>query len=59
MNKNRQQVLTQATVAHRETLRRNLQHRLEVARAQGNEALVRQLEAEAAYLHLWLDLIGV
>ncbi|AKE65039.1 MULTISPECIES: arginine synthesis PII-interacting regulator PirA [Microcystis] len=52
MNKNRQQVLTQATVAHRETLRRNLQHRLEVARAQGNEALVRQLEAEAAYLHL-------
>jgi hypothetical protein len=52
MNKNRQQVLTQATVAHRETLRRNLQYRLEVARAQGNEALVRQLEAEAAYLHL-------
>jgi len=52
MNKNRQQVLTKATVAHRETLRRNLQHRLEVARAQGNEALVRQLEAEAAYLHL-------
>lgn len=51
MNKNRQQVLTQAAVAHRETLRRNLQHRLEVARAQGNEALVRQLEAEAAYLH--------
>jgi hypothetical protein len=52
MNKNRQQVLTQATAAHKETLRRNLQHRLEVARAQGNEALVRQLEAEAAYLHL-------
>jgi hypothetical protein len=52
MNKNRQQVLTQATAAHQETLRRNLQHRLEVARAQGNEALVRQLEAEAAYLHL-------
>ena len=35
-----------------ETLRRSLQHRLEVARASGNEKLVHQLEAEAAYLHL-------
>lgn len=51
MNKNRQKSLTEATVAHRETLRKNLQHRLEVARSQGNERLVRQLEAEAAYLH--------
>ncbi len=52
MNKNRQQTLTQAASAHRETLRRNLQHRLEVARAQGNEALIRQLEAEALYLRV-------
>jgi hypothetical protein len=52
MNKNRQQIVTQAVSAHRETLRQNLQHRLEVARSQGNEKLVRQLEAEAAYLHL-------
>ncbi|MBR8831072.1 MAG: hypothetical protein N5P05_003778 [Chroococcopsis gigantea SAG 12.99] len=52
MNKNRQQSLTQAASAHRETLRRNLQHRLEVARAQGNETLVRQLEAEALYLRV-------
>lgn len=52
MNKNRQQILTEAAIAHRETLRKNLQHRLEVARAQGNEKLIRQLEAEAAYLHL-------
>lgn len=52
MNKNRQQMLTEAAIAHRETLRKNLQHRLEVARAQGNEKLIRQLEAEAAYLHL-------
>jgi hypothetical protein len=51
MNKNRQKSLTEATAAHRETLRKNLQHRLEVARSQGNERLVRQLEAEAAYLH--------
>ncbi|MBF2022260.1 MAG: hypothetical protein IGR93_19745 [Hydrococcus sp. C42_A2020_068] len=52
MNKNRQQILTEAAIAHRETLRKSLQHRLEVARAQGNEKLIRQLEAEAAYLHL-------
>lgn len=52
MNKNRQQMVTEAARAHRESLRRNLQHRLEVARAQGNDKLVRQIEAEAAYLHL-------
>lgn len=51
-NNNRQQALTEAAVAYKESLRRNLQHRLEVARAQGNDKLVRQLEAEAAYLHL-------
>ncbi len=51
-NKNRQQMVTEAARAHRESLRRNLQHRLEVARAQGNDKLVRQIEAEAAYLHL-------
>jgi hypothetical protein len=52
MNKNRQQTLTQAASAHRETLQKNLQHRLEIARSQGNEKLIRQLEAEVAYLHL-------
>jgi hypothetical protein len=52
MNNNRQQSLTNTANAHRETLRKNLQHRLEVARAQGNERLVRELEAEANYLHL-------
>ncbi|WP_171974829.1 hypothetical protein [Leptolyngbya sp. 'hensonii'] len=50
MNKNRQQLLTKATEAHRETLRKNLQHRLEVARANGDENLVRILEAEANYI---------
>ncbi len=50
MNKNRQQTLTKAAATHRETLRKNLQHRLEVARSQGNDTLVRQLEAEATYL---------
>ena len=52
MNKNRQQLLSQAFSAHRETLRKSLQDRLEAARSQGNEKLIRQLEAEAAYLHL-------
>ena len=50
VNKNRQQIITQATQAHRDTLRKNLQHRLEVARAKGDESLVRQLEAEAQYI---------
>jgi hypothetical protein len=52
MNKNRQQILTKTLDAHRETLMKNLQHRLEVARTQGNENLVRQLEAEASYLQM-------
>ena len=50
MNKSRQQIITQATQAHRDTLRKNIQHRLEVARAKGDEVLVRQLEAEAQYI---------
>lgn len=52
LNKNRQQTLSEAASAHRESLRRSLQRRLDVARAQGNEQLVRQLEAEATYLHM-------
>ena len=49
---NRKRVLTQTAIAHKETLRQNLQHRLERARSAGNQSLVNQLEAEAAYLHL-------
>ncbi len=52
MNKNRQEMITQAASVHRESLRKSLQHRIEVARSQGNENLVRQLEKEASYLHL-------
>ncbi len=40
----------EAAQAHRENLRKNLEHRLEIARSQGNETLVRQLEDEARYL---------
>lgn len=50
MNKNRQQIITQAAQAHRESLRRNLERRLEAARAKGDETLIRMLEAEASYL---------
>ena len=47
MNKNRQQILKEAAAIHRETLQKHLQHRLEVARAKGDENLIRLLEIEA------------
>jgi hypothetical protein len=50
MNKNRQHLIAQVSQIHHDNLRKNLQHRLEVARSQGNESLIRQLEAEAKYL---------
>ncbi|HEY9659955.1 MAG TPA: hypothetical protein V6C65_15980 [Allocoleopsis sp.] len=50
MNKNRQQAMTEAVQVHHDNLRKNLQRRLEIARAKGDENLVRQLEAEASYL---------
>ncbi|AUC60647.1 hypothetical protein AA637_05515 [Cyanobacterium sp. HL-69] len=42
----------EAGKAYRDSLRKNLEHRLEVARSQGNQKLIQQLEQEAAYLHL-------
>lgn len=50
MNKNRRETLTENARTHRETLQKNLQRRLEAARAKGDEQLIRQLEAEANYL---------
>ena len=52
MNRNRQEKLAKAALTYRESLRKNLEHRLEAARAQGDDKLVRQLEAEANYLHM-------
>lgn len=52
MNGKRQDTLKQAALNHRESLRKSLQNRLEVARANGDEKLIKQLEAEANYLHL-------
>ncbi|NJN73681.1 MAG: hypothetical protein HC799_13155 [Limnothrix sp. RL_2_0] len=44
-------ILKQTKTAHRETLKKHLQHRLEAARNQGNDQLIKQLEAEARYLN--------
>ncbi|MEW6491205.1 MAG: hypothetical protein AB1589_01455 [Cyanobacteriota bacterium] len=52
MNPNRNAQVQQAAAAHRANLRRILEHRLEVARAKGDETLIRQLEQEAHYLRL-------
>lgn len=46
---NRTEVVKKAREAHRENIIRSLQHRLEVARAKGDENLIRQLEAEMRY----------
>lgn len=46
------QMIANAGQAYKDTLRKNLEHRLEVARSQGNQKLIEQLEKEAAYLHL-------
>ena len=52
MNNKRQETLKNAYQSHRESMRKSLNARIEAARANGNEKLVRQLEAEAKYLHL-------
>jgi len=50
--RNRQETAKEAALHHRQNLIKNLEHRLEVARAKGDEALISQLEAEAKYLHV-------
>lgn len=52
MNKNRNNQAQKAAAAHRATLQKLLEHRLEVARAKGDDTLIRQLEQEASYLNL-------
>ncbi|MEA5503748.1 hypothetical protein VB735_11625 [Halotia wernerae UHCC 0503] len=49
MSQNRMQVGSQAKEAHRQNIQRSLQHRLQVAKASGDERLIRQLEAEIKY----------
>ncbi len=50
--KSSREIWDKAKVNHRESLRKSLNVRLEAARANGNDKLVKQLEAEAKYLHL-------
>jgi hypothetical protein len=50
MNRLRHQTLTQVSQTHRMNLRKNLERRLEIAKARGDENLVRLLEMEASYI---------
>ncbi|HEY9885577.1 MAG TPA: hypothetical protein V6C98_18380 [Thermosynechococcaceae cyanobacterium] len=50
MSRKRQEVVTQASQTHRANMQKNLQRRLETARANGDEELIRLLEAEANYI---------
>lgn len=50
LNKKRQEMATQAFQTHRANMQKNLQRRLETARANGDEALIRLLEVEANYI---------
>lgn len=43
----RRELLKASSRLHKENITRSLQHRIEVAKAQGNESLLQQLESEA------------
>lgn len=43
---------TNVSEIHKENLKKNLEHRLAVARSKGDQKLIEQLEQEAAYLNL-------
>ena len=49
MNRNIQGKAKKAAEAHRDNIQKSIQHRMEVARANGDESLLRQLEAESNY----------
>lgn len=49
MSNNRVQAMQKAREAHKQNIQRSLEHRLQVARAKGDEKLIRQLEAEMNY----------
>lgn len=52
VNKNHLNKSQNTAAVHRASLKKNLEHRLEVARSKGDENLIRMLEQEASYLHL-------
>lgn len=51
MNRNKQQAAKKAAEAHHLNIQRSLQHRMEVAKAKGDENLIRQLKAEMNYFN--------
>lgn len=46
MSEGRRQLIREAAQVHQENMRRSLEHRMAVARAQGNASLLQQLEEE-------------
>ncbi len=50
LNKNSKSAASEAAIAHRDNLLKNLERRIEVARANGDTNLLKILEAEANYL---------
>lgn len=49
MSINRLQAIQKAEEVHKQSMKKSVEYRLEVARAKGDENLIRQLEAERAY----------
>lgn len=49
MSQNRLQSVSKGQETHRANIQKSLEHRLQVARAKGDEQLIRQLEAEMRY----------
>jgi hypothetical protein len=49
VSQNKRQAITQARETHRLNIQKSLEHRLQVAKIQGNEQLINQLEAEIKY----------
>jgi LPS O-antigen subunit length determinant protein (WzzB/FepE family) len=49
MSSNRLESVQKADEAHRQNIQKSVEHRLEVAKAKGDDKLIRQLEAEQAY----------
>ncbi|MBF2067447.1 MAG: hypothetical protein IGS39_23975 [Calothrix sp. C42_A2020_038] len=51
MIRNKLEAAAKAREAHQQSIKKNLEHRLQVARAKGDENLIRQIEAEMNYFN--------
>jgi hypothetical protein len=50
MSQNRLKAMSQAQETHRVNIQKSLEHRLQVAKANSDERLIHQLEAEIKYI---------